>query len=662
MLKLTDVGPETVINSYSVNSYMGADISFSVSISDKDFALSTLKAKLLYDESEVSNVTIRTKENGTYEGTIHAPLYKDVPNGMAALVFISENVGMGVTYDTTYVSLRRPDFETLTLTTKDGKSYTLENTNGYKYAATGYFPTDMGGVLTTPEFDGQVITLGWDGSALSDVNSNPIPFSSSLEGEYTISVDLQKLTASPFDLLLSTDIDLSSSKAEGVYALRQNIGLNFKNIDGITDWDIDPDFFTVNEEAKTITFDAVDGYYKFVANFGSSFIKVIPCDEEGNALTRGEENDGAIYMIGANFGKPTIGPGWDTTEGAYAFAQVAPKVFKLTLNVGGQITDGFSLKVFSERGWGGEFLSANYAKFDGAGVFKMTDSGNIEIADSADPENPVKLAEKKAYCFTMDLTNGFEAAELTVKEVEVIGGAALDIQVNGVKADKMSKTIYKVKAMELKKGDEITFFGIEDAENWFIDPDHFSTAGGDALCPECGQPLSGLRFNAVQGYYSLELNLEEKVVTVRRVKADGSPATYADEGAIIMMGWGVAHHVMTAQLAWETGTLITLAEVEDGVYQFSGVAVEEKDGETIGGRWRYDYLSYKFFGQAGWGAEYGTVTLTERAKSYLALPGNVELASGVQLELGETYVMTVTDCTPLDADNKFNCTIDFKKL
>ena len=100
-------------------------------------------------------------------------------------------------------------------------------------------------------------------------------------------------------------------------------------------------------------------------------------------------------------------------------------------------------------------------------------------------------------------------------------------------------------------------------------------------------------------------------------------------------------------------------KVEDGVYQFTGVAVKETDGETIGGRWRYDYLSFKFFGQAGWGDEQGTVTLTPEAAKCLATPGNVELAEGVTLELGATYVMTVTAGDL--KDGKFDVTIDFVK-
>jgi len=228
------------------------------------------------------------------------------------------------------------------------------------------------------------------------------------------------------------------------------------------------------------------------------------------------------------------------------------------------------------------------------------------------------------------------------------GSPFVDIRVNDEKAVPLPNGAYKA-VVNITKGTRMDVQGAGDFSQWYVDPDHFKVES------------DGVYFNAVDGYYSFEMNTEHKFVTVRRVKEDGSAATYKDEGAITFMGWGVAHPVMTNQFAWDTGALVTLAEVEDGVYQFSGKAVEETDGTTLGGVWRYGYLSFKFFGQAGWGAEYGTVTLTERAKEWLAVPGNIELASGVKLELGAEYVMTVTDCTELDADNKFNCTVDFVK-
>ena len=239
--------------------------------------------------------------------------------------------------------------------------------------------------------------------------------------------------------------------------------------------------------------------------------------------------------------------------------------------------------------------------------------------------------------------------KITFNTKTFVGTPFIDIRVNGVKAGPTPAGTYKAQ-VALKKGDKIEFSGIENLASWYFEPDHFNVKE------------DGIYFNAVEGFYTLEMNVEYGFVTVRRVQADGKAATYAAERAITIMGWGIAHPVMTNQLAWDSGSLITLAEVEKGVYQFTGIAVEETDGTTVGGRWRYDYISMKFFGQAGWGAEYGKVTLTDQAKQFLSVPGNIELAADTKLELGATYVMTVTDCTDLDADNKFNCTVDFKKL
>ncbi len=644
-LALADKGPDMTVNSCTESAYMGADLKFSVTVSDDDFALSTLKARLYYDDAQVGETVIRTKENGTYEGSLTAPLYKDIPDGIASVVFASQNVGMGLTYDTLYVSLKRPDFPELALCAQDGEgTWKMKRTSGYRYEVTADFPSLLKAFVTTPAVnaEGEVISLGWDGSALSAGNENPIPFSATIPGQYTVSVDLMSLEAAPFKYVVTEEFDLSEQSPQAVYSLRQGLGLRFPHIDGIADWDLDQDFFTVDDD-KNVTFDAVDGYYKFVADFKNTFIKVLPCDALGNTLSLGGGCDGAVWAIGQNFGKPVIGPSWNTTDGAYAFAQVSPKVYQFTLNVGGQIKDGVALKIYHQMGWGGEFTKADFASFDGAGVFVMTDSGDINIASGS------ALADKKAYRFTLDLRQGASAAVLKVREVEAIGGAALDIAVNGTKADRLSRSIYKVSAMSLKKGDAVSFSGIEGIADWYFDPDHFTGSGSD------------LKFNAVEGWYSVEMDIDAGFVTVRRVKQDGKAATFKDEGAITVMAWGLAHPVMTSQLAWESGALITMAEIEDGVYQFSGLAVEETDGVTMGGRFRYDYLSIKFFGQAGWGDEMGDVTLTDGAAKLIRVPGNIELAEGVELEKGAMYVMTVRADNAGFTGGKFNCTVDLVK-
>lgn len=643
----TDVGPEMTVNSWTESTYMGADIKFSVDVNDADFALSTLKAKLFYDETEVSNVTIRTKENGTYEGAIQAPLFKDIPNGIASLVFASQNVGMGLSYDTVYVALKRPDFETLTLKSEDGKEYTLAKTgeDGYKYELTDLFPEKLKAHVVTPAInaEGDVISIGWDGSALSAGHANPVPFSAGLAGKYTISVDLMALTASP----------VGSGNVVSVAEYKQGQVVAFPDLVDLNNWTLDYDFFVVNEDFTGATFRAVDGDYQFSYDIDNMWIKVEPVDDEGELLSLSEDGAGAPWVIGANIGKPKIGPGWNTTEGAYPFAQVADKVYQITFTVPGQLAvSGADFKFFHQKGWGGEFKKENYAEINLAPAFDMTDSGNIQGKS---------LEGGKSYKITLDLTGGVNAAKVSYEEV-VVPVNMLDIQVNGVGALKMSNTIYKVMAAEVEQNSIISFSGIDNPLAWYVDPDHFEVTG------------EGLKFKAVSGFYSFELNLAEKYVTVRRVKADGKAATYADEGAITFMGWGVGHPYNANPLAWDSGQLITLAEVEDGVYQFTGVA-GEGTSTTMGERWQYDSeLSFKFFGQAGWGAEWGTVTLTEEAQKWLMVDGNVELIgkdrkaddSGWEtrypLELGATYVMTVTDCTPLDGDSKFNCTIDFKKL
>ena len=630
-LKLTDVGPETTVNSCTESTYMGADIKFSVTIQDKDFALSTLKAKLLYDETEVNNITIRTKDNGaTYEGAIQAPLYKDIPNGIATLVFASQNVGMGITYDTTYVALKRPDFATVTLQTEEGASYELAKVADYQYEITQDFPEKVKGVIVTPAInaEGDVITIGWDGSALSASKTASIPFTAGVAGKYTISVNLLTLKASP----------LGATNVAAVYQLEQGQVMDFGGVVDLNNWTVDYDFFEVNDDFTEVKFRAASGNYLLTYDADKLYVKAEPVDADGNPATLSADGTGTPWVIGANFGKPVIGPGWNTEDGAYPMAQVAEKVYQFTLSAPGQVAvSGADFKFFHQKGWGGEFVKADYAEVNIAPAFDMTDSGNIQGKE---------VKGGKSYKFTLDLTGGVKAAKLSCEEV-VVPVNMLDIQVNGVAAMKMSNEVYKVMAVNVEQNSIISFSGISNPLDWYVDPDHFELTG------------EGLKFKAVSGYYSFELNLANQFVTVRRVKADGKAATYKDEGAITFMGWGVAHPMMTSQLAWDSGALITLAEVEDGVYQFTGVAVEETDGETIGGRWRYDYLSFKFFGQAGWGDEQGTVTLTPEAQKCLAVPGNVELAEGAALELGATYVMTVT-AGPLN-NGKFDVTIDFVK-
>ena len=635
-------GPEMKVNSFTESTYMGANIKVNLNLSDADFALSTVKAVLYYGETEVASETLRTKTEGNYELSIQAPLLKEIPDGTANLVLRAQNVGLGITETTLDVALQRPDFETLSLVDESGKSYELKKTEKYVYERTDNFPSYVNSTVVTPQFnDGETITLGWDGSALSASSTELIPFGSSIAGNYTIKLNLFDLSISP----------TGSAAVVSVAEYKKGQKMEFGNVVDLNNWTIDPDFFDVDKESKAVTFRAIDGLYKMEYDTKSMFIRVEPMKDAQTPLSLAEDGTGAVWLIGSSFGKPEIGPSWNTETGAYPAAQVERKIYEFTLAVPGQLAvSGSEFKFFHRKGWEGEFTKPDFKKIDLSPAFEMTDAGNIKAVD---------VKPGRGYKIILDLTEGINKAAVSYEEVEVTV-PGLDITVNGVKALKMSNEVYKVPAVKVDAGSLISFTGIDNPLEWKLDGDHFEITG------------EGLKFKAVSGFYSFELNVEKKYVIVRHVKSDGKAATYADEKAITFMAWGVGFPSMSQQLGWDGGMFITLAQVKTGVYQFTGVACEDKDEKLVGNCWRYNDISFKFFGQAGYGVEWRNVTLTDEAQKYLSNQGNVELvvtgndADGKKiykpLELGATYRMTVTDCSEIGADKKFDVTIDFRKL
>ncbi|MCI1639817.1 MAG: DUF5121 domain-containing protein [Bacteroidales bacterium] len=628
-VKFTDVGPEMNIVSCDQSAFMGDSVRFSVSLTD-DFPLSTLKAKLMFDETDVSDVTIRTKENGTYEGAISVPLYADIPDGTATLVFTGQNTGLGKTEKSVDVNISRPNSDYLTLTV-NGTSYRMDKTADYQYAVTASFPAIAPGIITTSAIDdaGHVISLGWDGSAIKAGSPKDIPFNAVKAGTYKISVNLLTLVAEPFGKITSS---LNESSTTETINLLQGSEIDFSGISNIENWDLDYDFFTLNDD-NTVTFKAVDGLYKLTADFSAKFIKVEAMSDSDTPASLQDNGTGAIWVIGSGFGKPSIGPSWDTNDGAYCLSQISSKVYQLTLTAGSSITrTGYSIKFFYQKGWGGEFDSYSSVN-DLTGLFQVTSSGNVEQAGE-----DVSLEVGKSYQFTIDVTNGPSAATLKIEQV-AIPVKTLDIKVNGLQASRLSATHYQIPSVDLTKDGTITVTGISDLSTWYLDPDYLYLDG------------SSIKFNAVSGKFAIDLYLDLGYVEFRRLTSSGTEAKIND-GALWLMGWGVADPVMTKQIGFTEGAAFCMAEVEPMVFRFTGTAVAETDGTTLGGRIRYDYISAKYFGQDGWGNECGkilgsatTVSLTNLAAEYFSMSDsyNIELkdAETKPLEKGAVYVLTV---------------------
>lgn len=630
-VKFTDKGPEMVMNSVAEKAFMGDSVRFSITLND-EFPLSTLKASLMFDGTSVSDVTIRTKEYGTYEAAVAVPLLADIPDGTAEVEFTAQNTGLGITTSTVEVAVERPQPSALTLVV-DGKSYTMEKTGDYTYEATDSFPSEASALIScTPETGAEPIFLGWSGSALKPVKedtADKIPFTAVKSGVYTISVNLMDLSASPFGNITAA---LTESDNVKVLNLLQGSEINFSGISSPDQWNLDYDFFTLNAD-NTVSFKAADGLYKLDADFSGKFIKVEAMADKDNTAKLNDDGTGAVWAIGSGLGKPSVGPSWNTTDGAWCLASPEKGKYQLTLTAGASISkSGFSIKFFHQKGWGGEFGS--YASVnDETGLFKVADSGNIEPAS-----DDTVLEIGKSYQFVVDVTGGASAAVLTIKEVEIPVNS-LDIKVNGVQASRVSATHYQIPSISIDKDAAISIEGISDLASWYLDPDLFYLDGAT------------IKSNVVSGTFAVDLYLDYGYATMKRLASDGSEATISD-GALWMMAWGLANPVMTQQFAFTPGTAFCMAQVRPMVFQLTGVAVDEKDGTTMGGRFRYDYISAKYFGQDGWGAEKGKILGSDDTIEYTNLAvdvfkvsesagGNIELKDGVELEKGATYVLTI---------------------
>lgn len=630
-VKFTDKGPEMVINSVAEKAFMGDSVRFSITLND-EFPLSTLKAKLLYDGTSVSDVTIRTKEYGTYEAAVAVPLLADIPDGTAEIEFTAQNTGLGITSSTVEVAVERPQPSSMTLFI-DGSSYTMQKTGDYTYEATDSFPSEASALIScTPETGAEPIFLGWGGSALKPVKegaADKIPFTAVKSGVYTISVNLMDLSASPFGNITAA---LTESDNVKVLNLLQGSEISFSGISNPDQWNLDYDFFTLNAD-NTVSFKAVDGLYKLDADFSGKFIKVEAMADKDNTAKLNDDGTGAVWAIGSGLGKPSVGPSWNTTDGAWCLASPEKGKWQLTLTAGASISkSGFSIKFFHQKDWGGEFGS--YASVnDETGLFKVADSGNIEPA-----ADDTSLEIGKSYQFIVDVTGGTSSAVLTIKEVEIPVNS-LDIKVNGVQASRVSATHYQIPSISIDKDAAISIEGISDLASWYLDPDLFYLDGAT------------VKSNVVSGTFAVDLYLDYGYAAMKRLASDGSEATISD-GALWMMAWGLANPVMTQQFAFTPGTAFCMAQVRPMVFQLTGVAVDEKDGTTMGGRFRYDYISAKYFGQDGWGNEKGkilgsegTIKFTNLAAELFdvtaGLSDNISLADGVQLELGATYVLTI---------------------
>lgn len=635
-LLTTDVGPEMTVVSADASGVYGGKVNFEVTMTDR-YALSTLKAQVFFDDEMVAEEVIRTKSDGTYSGSVTLPFYKNIPDGDATLRLVGQNVRFGTTTVERSLAVSRPKPAYLTFVLGDAE-YRMEPTgNDYEYAVTDDFPQKPQGYIATPELDasGSVVTFGYDsesGGVVAD-STDAIPFANSNAGEFTITFNLLTFEGSPFIKLLFGEAEMTMVDNDNysiVTTLTKDRTYTLMGVSDFADWDVDRDFFERADasDPETLTFLPMTGMYKVTANFKHSYLRIEAMKSATELATLGDDGSGAIWAIGGmDVGKPTLknAASWSPEDGGMCLARVADKKYQLTLVAGISLNaSSFDFKFFHQKTWGGEFGGDDITT--ASDIVKISDSGNLGLAEGK------TLDLGGIYRFTVDITGGNKAAVLTVEKVGEQQLPPADITVNGTPMTQLDVDNYQLD-IDLTQGQTLTLGGADAFIPAWINPDFFEAASATSV-----------KLVPVTGKYRITANLATRVIDALVLNADGSGlATLGDDGhgAVYFIGYGIGSPAAVNEPGWTTEKGVCVPESAPGIYTMTAQAGLE-GSTTLGQRFRVSGWSGKFFRNRGWDGM-GTFTLAPGAGAFFSIAGdgNIEIASGVTLEEGATYCLTL---------------------
>ena len=241
--------------------------------------------------------------------------------------------------------------------------------------------------------------------------------------------------------------------------------------------------------------------------------------------------------------------------------------------------------------------------------------------------------------------SNLEAGEYTVtfNTLTYEAGPFLSVNMNGQEFVQVDANTMKVETA-LTQGETITFEGVPDYENWWIDPDFF-TQGEDGT----------LTFVPISGNYRITADMEKQYFKVEVLDGAMSDATLQSDGTGALWIVGGSGSLGTEAIgkpsyvgapSWDGGNgAICMSPIEPTTYQITLVA-----GQQI----TADGVNFKFYGGKNWANEYQGDRMSTDSDLFVVNSGsndngNVWLAEGVTLEEGATYVITVDMSDPAHA-------------
>ena len=313
-----------------------------------------------------------------------------------------------------------------------------------------------------------------------------------------------------------------------------------------------------------------------------------------------------------------------TPENGLCMPQLTAKKYQLTFTAGVTMkTSDIDFKFFHINKWdNGEFKGDAISTT--SDLVEITESGNLKLQEGQ------KFERGGVYKFTVDVTKGNTKAVLTVEKVGQVDLPRPDITINGMKLEEGSSDMYQLQ-MSLTQNQTLEIGGIEDLNDWYVDPDYLVKTGDNHL-----------KFLPVAGSYRVMVNATRKYFAVVRMNGNSEAGLDADgHGAVWLLGYGMGSPSIKDEFNWDFSTAYCVAEISPKVYQFTGKTGAE--GSTvIGERIRYDYISVKYLGGKSWDQQFHQKNLQmDQATRNLFNVDEENLVLASPLEQGVTYVFTL---------------------